>query len=147
MAEPTELRSRRCNHCRGLRRSGRREGQKRGMAQRSEDGVGKTREMSKRLERAKAKWTRSAISIQASGQVNGRINRPDTRKHLNLRAQSLEKPLASEGASTHGHSFDGAMQCTGLSSSDDVVVPSLGQPVVMCRADIDRRGVVRLNRS
>ena len=43
------------------------------MAQRSEDGVGKTREMSKRLERAKANWTRSAISIQASGHVNGRI--------------------------------------------------------------------------
>ena len=48
--------------------------------------------MSKRLERAKAKWTRSAISIQASGHVNGRINRPDTRKHLNLRAQ-LSKNL------------------------------------------------------
>jgi hypothetical protein len=37
------------------------------MAQRSEDGVGKTSEMSERLERAKAVWTRSAISIQASG--------------------------------------------------------------------------------
>src|ERR1700754_3619079 len=37
------------------------------MAQRSEDGVGKTRQMSKRLERALAGWTRSAISIQASG--------------------------------------------------------------------------------
>jgi hypothetical protein len=43
------------------------------MAQRSEDGVGKTREMSKRLERAIAVWTRSAISIQASGHVSGRI--------------------------------------------------------------------------
>ena len=43
------------------------------MAQRSEDGVGKTRETSKRLERAKAVWTRSAISIQASGHVTGRI--------------------------------------------------------------------------
>ncbi len=31
------------------------------------DGVGKTREMSERLERAKAVWTRPAISIQASG--------------------------------------------------------------------------------
>jgi hypothetical protein len=37
------------------------------MAQWSEDGVGKTREMSERLERAIAVWTRSAISIQASG--------------------------------------------------------------------------------
>ena len=44
------------------------------MAQRSEDGVGKTSETSTRLERAKAGWTRSAISIQASGHVNGRIN-------------------------------------------------------------------------
>ena len=32
------------------------------MAQRSEDGVGKTSEMSERLERAIAVWTRSAIS-------------------------------------------------------------------------------------
>ena len=31
------------------------------------DGVGKTSEMSKRLERALAGWTRSAISMQASG--------------------------------------------------------------------------------
>jgi hypothetical protein len=59
--------------------------------------------MSKRLERERAKWIRSAISIQASGHVNGCTNRPDTRKHLSLRAQTLEKPLASEGASTHGH--------------------------------------------
>ena len=42
-------------------------GQTRGMAQRSEDGVGKTSEESERLERALAVWTRSAISIQASG--------------------------------------------------------------------------------
>jgi hypothetical protein len=42
------------------------------MAQRSEDGIGKTREMSERLERVIAVWTRSAISIQASGHVNGR---------------------------------------------------------------------------
>jgi transposase len=51
---PTELRPRRCNDWRDLRRSGRQEGQTRGMAQRSEDGVGKTSERSKRLERAKA---------------------------------------------------------------------------------------------
>ena len=31
------------------------------------DGGGKTSEMSERLERAKAVWTRSAIFIQASG--------------------------------------------------------------------------------
>jgi len=37
------------------------------MAQRSEDGVGKTSERSERLERAKPVWTRPAISIQASG--------------------------------------------------------------------------------
>ena len=43
------------------------------MAQRSEDGVGKTSEMSERLERALAGWTRSAISIQASGRMKGRI--------------------------------------------------------------------------
>ena len=53
--------------------------------------------MSKRLERAKAKWTRSAISIQASGHVNGRINRPDTRKHLNLRAQLSKNLLHPKG--------------------------------------------------
>lgn len=57
------------------------------MAQRSEDGVGKTSEMSKRFERAIAVWTRSAISIQASSRDDGCINRPDTRKHLNLREQ------------------------------------------------------------
>ena len=67
------LRSWRCKTRSGLRQSGRQESQTRGMAQRSEDGVGKTREMSKRLERAIAGWTRSAISIQASGHVNGRI--------------------------------------------------------------------------
>lgn len=68
------------------------------MAQRSEDGVGKTSETSKRLERAKAVWTRSAISIQASSRDDGCINRPDTRKHLNLRNQiSRTPPLNPEG--------------------------------------------------
>src|SRR6195952_678751 len=62
------------------------------MAQRSEDGVGKTSEMSKRLERAKAVWIRPAISIQASGRDDGCINRPDTRKHLNLREQISRTP-------------------------------------------------------
>jgi hypothetical protein len=62
------------------------------MAQRSEDGVGKTSEMSRRLERAIAVWTRSAISIQASSQDGGCIDRPDTRKHLNLRDQISQTP-------------------------------------------------------
>ena len=62
------------------------------MAQRSEDGVGKTSEMSRRLERALAVWTRSAISIQASSRDDGCINRPDRRKHLNLRVQISRKP-------------------------------------------------------
>ena len=75
------------------------------MAQRLEDGVGKTREMSKRLERAKPVWTRSAISIQASSRDDGCISRPDTRKHLNLREQISRTPLVSDGASTHGHTF------------------------------------------
>jgi hypothetical protein len=56
------------------------------MAQRSEDGVGKTREMTERFERAISGWTQPAISIQASSRVDGCINRPDTRKHLNLRS-------------------------------------------------------------
>jgi hypothetical protein len=47
--------------------------------------------MSQRLERAEAVWTRPAISIQASGPVNGRTNRPDTRKHLNLSAIASTK--------------------------------------------------------
>jgi hypothetical protein len=75
------------------------------MAQRSEDGVGKTSEMSKRLERAKVVWIRPAISIQASSRNDGCINRPDTRKHLNMREQISRTPLVSEGASTHGRSI------------------------------------------
>jgi hypothetical protein len=34
--------------------------------------------------------------------VKGRINRPDTRKHLDLRTSLSKNLLASEGASTHG---------------------------------------------
>jgi hypothetical protein len=71
------------------------------MAQRSEDGVGKTREMSKRLERAKAVWARSAISIQASGHVNSRIKRPDTRKHLYLRTNASRKTLLHPAGRPH----------------------------------------------
>lgn len=48
--------------------------------------------MSRRLKRAKAVWTRSAISIQASSRDEGCINRPDTRKHLNLRARISPTP-------------------------------------------------------
>jgi hypothetical protein len=71
------------------------------MAQRSEDGVGKTREMSERLERAQSVWTRSAISIQASSRDDGCINRPDTRKHLNLREQiSQIRPCIQRGVHT-----------------------------------------------
>ncbi len=62
------------------------------MAQRSADGAGKTREMTKRLERAIPVWTRSAISIQARSRDDGCINRPDTRKHLNLRDQIFQSP-------------------------------------------------------
>jgi hypothetical protein len=43
------------------------------MAQGSEDGVGKTSKVSKRRERAKAMWTRSAISKQAGGRNHGCI--------------------------------------------------------------------------
>jgi hypothetical protein len=71
------------------------------MAQRSEDGVGKTSGMSRRLERALAGWTRSAISIQASSRDDGCINRPDTRKHLNLREQiSRTPPCIQRGVHT-----------------------------------------------
>jgi hypothetical protein len=71
------------------------------MAQRSEDGVGKTREESKRLERAKPNWTRSAISIQASGRMNSRIKRPDTRKHLNLRTSASRKLILHPSGRPH----------------------------------------------
>src|SRR5258708_25048613 len=57
------------------------------MAQRSEDGVGKTSEMSTLLERALAGWTRSAISIQASGserphQQAGHTEAPEPAHHF-----------------------------------------------------------------
>ena len=78
------------------------------MAQRSEDGVGKTSEMSRRLKRAKAVWTRSAISIQASSRDEGCINRPDTRKHLNLRARiSPTPPCIRRGVHTRTFHCDG----------------------------------------
>lgn len=56
--------------------------------------------MTKRFERAGSGWTRSAISIQASGS-SGRAHRPDTRKHLYPRDPSLKNLLHPEGASTH----------------------------------------------
>lgn len=70
------------------------------MAQRSADGVGKTSEMSGRLERAKAIWTRSAISIQASSRDDGCINRPDTRKHLNPRNMPSKTSCIQRGVHT-----------------------------------------------
>ena len=76
------------------------------MAQRSEDGVGKTRETSKRLERAIPVWTRSAISIQASSRDDGCINRPDTRKHLNLCDQIFRIPPCIRWG-VHTRSFKG----------------------------------------
>ncbi|MBY0255014.1 MAG: hypothetical protein K2X54_27120 [Methylobacterium organophilum] len=48
--------------------------------------------MAKRLERAKATWTPSALSIRASSRDDGCINRPDTRQHLILRAQISPTP-------------------------------------------------------
>lgn len=71
------------------------------MAQRSEDGVGKTSQTSRRLERAKPVWTQSAISIQASSRDDGCMNRPDTRKHLNLPEQiSRTPPCIQRGVHT-----------------------------------------------
>ena len=56
------------------------------------------RELAAVGERAKAVWTQSAISIQASSRDEGFINRPDTRKHLNPRARnSPTPPLHSKG--------------------------------------------------
>ena len=62
------------------------------MAQRSTRRGRENQQLPTRLERAIAAWTRSANSIQASGRAKAASIRPDTRKHLNLRAQLLEKP-------------------------------------------------------
>jgi hypothetical protein len=78
------------------------------MAQRSEDGVGKTSEVSRRLERALAVWTRSAISIQASSRDDGCINRPDTRKHLNPRNHPNQKNLLHPKGRPHTDTADTA---------------------------------------
>lgn len=56
--------------------------------------------MSRRLERAKAIWTRSAISIQASSRDDGCINRPDTRKHLNPRNMPSKTSCIQRGVHT-----------------------------------------------
>src|SRR5579864_3764304 len=61
------------------------------MAQRSEDGVGKTSEMSKRLERAKPVWTRSAISIQASSRDQRCIHQAG-----HTEAPELAQPIPSK---------------------------------------------------
>lgn len=68
------------------------------MAQRSEDGIGITSVWSKRLKRAKAVWTRSAISIQASSptirlrQQAGHTEAPEPE-----RKKSLSTPLNPMG--------------------------------------------------
>src|SRR5665213_4225873 len=103
MEEPTKLRPRRFRRPswpEAVREAGRSD-ERYGATVR--DGIGKTREMSKRLERAKAGWTRSAISIQASGLVNGRIKQAGHTEAPEPARPTLETPLASEGASTHGH--------------------------------------------
>ncbi len=56
---------------------------------------------SERLERETPTWTRSADFHTGPRQVNGRITRPDTRKRLTTLPTPSEKPLASNGASTH----------------------------------------------
>lgn len=68
------------------------------MAQRSEDGIGITSVMSKRLKRAKAVWTRSAISIQASSRVIGlRQQAGHTEAPEPERKKSLNTPLNPKG--------------------------------------------------
>ena len=97
------------------------------MAQRSEDGVGKTSETSKRLERAKAQWTRSAISIQASGRAKGRINRPDTRKHLNLRTNAARKTSCIHRG-VHTRTLASALEAhpANLRNESEAVVRAIG---------------------
>jgi hypothetical protein len=56
--------------------------------------------MSRRLERAEAVWTRSAISIQARSCEDGCIMRPDTRQHLNLRSYLSKTPCFPRGVHT-----------------------------------------------
>lgn len=67
------------------------------MAQRSTRRGPENQKCLPRLERAIAGWTGSANSIQAGGRDEGRINRPDTRKHLNLRALPSETLLHPKG--------------------------------------------------
>ena len=72
------------------------------MAQRSEDGIGITSVWSKRLKRAKAVWTRSAISIQASSTKRLRQQAGHTEAPEPERKKISQHPLESDGASTHG---------------------------------------------
>ncbi len=102
-AAPTELRPRRDRH--GLRRQGGREGQSRGMAQRSEDGVGKTSEWPsassapKRLGPDPRSPYRPAAVMKAAS-TGRHTAAPDP----SCAHKSLQHPLESDGASTHGHS-------------------------------------------
>jgi len=70
------------------------------MAQRSTRRGPENQKRQLRLERAIAGWTGSANSIQASGRDEGCINRPDTRKHLNLRALPSETSCIRWGVHT-----------------------------------------------
>lgn len=97
MAGPTELRPQQLDRSDGLRRQRRQEGQTRRMAQRSTRRGPENQECLPRLERAIAAWTGSANSIQASGRAKAAPIRPDTRKHLNLRALPSETLLHPKG--------------------------------------------------
>ena len=73
------------------------------MAQRSEDGVGKTSEMSRRHERAVAVWTRSAISIQASSRDEGCIKQAGHTEAPDPARKNLSNtPLQPKGRSQMG---------------------------------------------
>jgi hypothetical protein len=86
--------------------------------------------MSRRLERAEAVWTRSAISIQARSCEDGCIMRPDTRQHLNLRSYPSKTSCFPWGA--HTRSFNIAAQVRVL-----VIRHLRGQPFLesVCSAE------------
>jgi hypothetical protein len=73
--------------------------------------------MSRRLERAKPMWTRSAISIQARSCEDGCIMRPDTRQHLNLRSYPSKTSCFPRGVHTRTFCFPPAAADLGLTAS------------------------------
>ena len=95
------------------------------MAQRSEDGIGITSVMSKRLKRAKAVWTRSAISIQASSRVIGlrqqaghtEAPEPERKKSLNTPLNPKGRPHTDILATTQLRSFSANHQLAETSHS------------------------------